>query len=194
MIDSPRSTSSSTVGRAGARNSVCQSTPNSACKLAFQPPAFARQQIVAIELLQGVPHPPQLGADRAPLGLAGMGRENQFDRQAVECLLHAPRPKSRPALKFGDRRPPAISESGLGSSSRLALAQHPHALPVFGDVGQVEKDAERPGDRAGLGVVEGGDSFGQLPFGLKRAAPPFAGQEPNLLDQFECGRAGQIAK
>ncbi len=116
-------------------------------------------------------------------------KTSSTDRLSSACCTAS---AEKPAcFQFGDRRRQRFG-NGFRIEPGLALPQHPHPLPVFGDVGQVEKDAERPGDGARLVVVEGGDFFGQLLFGLARAAAPFAGQQPDFLDQFQGGRAGQL--
>ena len=113
---------------------------------------FAGQEIGAVELLQAVPHPPQLCPDRPSLGLAGMGREDEFNRQPVERLLHVGGAQAE-RFQLGDA-------SGEGFANRLRrtlpfpLAEHPDPLPVLGDVDEVKIDAEGPGDGLRLGGVE----------------------------------------
>ena len=58
-----------------------------AADVILQPDTLAGEQVVAVELLQIVPHPPQLGANRASLRLAGVRREHELDRHSVDRPL-----------------------------------------------------------------------------------------------------------
>ncbi len=107
--------------------------------------------------------------------------------KAVEDFLHA-LGRQAAALQFADPGGHRFRDR-LRIALSLALAKHPHPLPVFGDVGQIEKDAERPSHRAGLVVVEPGDLSSQVALGGGAAGPPLPGQQPNALHQIESGGA-----
>ena len=119
-----------------------------------------------------------------------MRGEHQFDGQPVERTLHH---LGRVVFLFElrDRGP-----KGFGKRRRIALflarSEHAHSLAIFGDVRQIKKNAERPGDDAGRRVVDGRNLRGQLFFGLRRTTAALQREPANLFDKFESGSARQI--
>ncbi len=92
-----------------------------------------------------------------------MGREHQLDRQSIEDLLH-PLGRHAAAGKFGEAGRNRLRDRGR-IALPFALPQHAHPLPILGNVGQVEKDAERSRHGPGLAVAEPGNHGGQLALG-----------------------------
>jgi hypothetical protein len=65
----------------------------------------------------------------------------------------------------------------------LPVAEHPHPLPVFGDVDQVEEHAQGPGHDRRLAVVKAGDPGIERGLGRLLAGPPGPGQPADFLGQ-----------
>ena len=143
--------------------------------------AFAGQEVAAVEFLQAVPHPSELRPDRSALGLAGVGRKDEFDCKSVERLLHLRRRKAA-GLEFGDAGRERFADR-FGRPFTFPLAEHANPLPVLGDVDQIEIDAEGPGDALRLGRVERLDPGGQSPLGIMATRATVAGERADFLDQ-----------
>jgi len=79
------------------------------------------------------------------------------------------------------------------ASSAIRVPQHPHPLTVFGDVGEVEKDAERPGHTARLRCVERLDPGREPPLGVVVTGTTVTSEAPHLLDEREGFRARECA-
>ena len=74
----------------------------------------------------------------------------------------------------------------------LALTKHADPLPVLGDVGEIEEDAERPGHDGRLLLVERLDPSGERGLRVVAALSPLAGQTADLLDEGVRPRAGEF--
>lgn len=57
-------------------------------EVGFEIAAFAGNEIRPVKLLERLAHAAEFGADGAALGFAGVGREDEFNREALEGLLH----------------------------------------------------------------------------------------------------------
>ena len=119
-----------------------------------------------------------------------MGREDEFDRETVERLLHIGRREAE-RLELGDARGQRFADR-LRRPLPLSLPEHADPLPILGDVDQIEIDAEGAGDALRLGGVERFDLCRERPFGVVPAGATVAGKAANLLHQSERLLAGQL--
>ena len=152
-----------------------------AADIGLDPGAFAGEEIGPIKLLESVAHPPQLRADRAPFRLAGVGGEDELHREPLERGGDVGGAEAE-RLQLADRR-----SRGFGGRFRVAIAfpfpQHPNALPVLGDVGEIEIDRERLGHEPGPDDVEPLDAFGERRLGPLLAGPTVVGERSDPLHQ-----------
>ena len=74
----------------------------------------------------------------------------------------------------------------------FAVPQHPHPLPVLGDIGQVEEDAERLRHDSRLGGIERFNAFGQSRLSPMLAGPAIPRQHADLFDEIEGLTTGQF--
>ena len=117
-----------------------------------------------------------------------MGGEDQLDREAVEGPLHLGGGHASGGQLL-NRRGQRFPE-GLRMTEPLPVAEHPHPLPVFGDVGQIEKYREGAGHDPSLRDVEARDFVGQQGLGLMHAEAAVAGQPADVGHQRRGFRAG----
>jgi len=155
--------------------------------LGLEPPSFAGQKVGMVEGLEALPHPPQLGPDASPLGLAGVGGEHELHAQPVKRGLDGVG-RQTPLLKLGHAAGERLLERQR-IPLPLPVPQHADPLPILGDVHQIEEHAEGPGDDLSLPVVEAGDPLVEGDAGCLVAGPPIAGQAADFLNQRECLRA-----
>ena len=152
-----------------------------AADIGLDPGAFAGEEIGPVELLEGVAHPPQLRADRAPLRLAGVGGEDELHREPLERGGDVGGAEAE-RLQLADRR-----GRGFGRRFRVAITfpfpQDPDALPVLGDVGEIEIDRERFGHEPGLDDVEPLDALGERRLGPLLPGPAVVGKRPDPLHE-----------
>ena len=110
-----------------------------------------------------------------------MRREHELHVQPVEDLLHLGGGHSE-FTQFGDSGRERFTER-FGMPESLAVAKHPHPLPILRDVREVEEDAERPSRHRRLPVVEGFDPRDEGGFGFVSALAAVAGEAADLLHQ-----------
>ena len=152
---------------------------------------LARKKVVGVELLKALSHPPELGADGSPLGLARMSGEHEFHRKPVEHLLHVISRRAE-RLQFGDPGGERFAER-VGMKVSLALTKHADPLPVLGDVGEIEEDAERAGHDGRLLLIERLDPGGERGLRVVAALSPLAGQtassprQPAIVATIQAG-------
>ena len=111
-----------------------------------------------------------------------MGGEDELHREPLERGgdVGSAEPER---LQFANRR-------GRGFSRRFRmavafpLAEHADALPILGDVGEIEVDRERLGHESGLDDVEPLDAFGQRRLGPLLAGPAVVGERPDPLHEL----------
>ncbi len=150
---------------------------------------FFRRQRGKVQPGQRTRDAPQLGQDRAPLGLRGMRGENGLHVEPVEQPLHLGRPDTV-ACQLTDRRAHALAHGpALGRGPERPLVEHPHPLLFFGQVDQLEVSREGLDHAAGLGQGKAVRQPEQLFAGSRVAGPAAFGQRPHLLDAFEQGAA-----
>ena len=137
-----------------------------------------RQQIVAVERLQALPHAAELCADRPPLRLARMGREHQLHREPVDQPLHLVGRRAGGSQR-GDPGHERFPER-LRMLLPLPFPQHAHPLAVFRDVREVEEDRKGPGDDPRLGDGEPLDPGGERPLGIRQPLAAVAGKPADL--------------
>ena len=77
----------------------------------------------------------------------------------------------------------------LGIRLRFAAAERPHTLPIFGQIRQLQKRAERPHDDPQLFEREACEQLAQLLVGRRLAAGELPGQAADVFDQIERGFA-----
>jgi hypothetical protein len=112
-----------------------------------------------------------------------VGRENELDGETVEGRLDVVGRDSL-FLKIGDPAGERLDE-WLRITFPFTIPQHTNTLAVLGDVDEIEKDAERPGDHPGLPFIEACNPFVER--GLRRMVTPApgAGERADLLDEVE---------
>ena len=75
----------------------------------------------------------------------------------------------------------------------FAGSQDAHPVPILGQFGQIEKNAERAGDDASRRLIQRCDQLGQLTLRVRRAGSPIARNFANLFDAIQRLRTSQIA-
>ena len=153
----------------------------------FEVAALARDEVRAVKFLDGFAHAAEFGANGAAFGFAGMGGEDEFDREPVEGFLNLGGGEAL-SLKGGNAGPDGFAERLV---LEFALAQNADAMTVFGEIREIEEDGEGADDGLDLGFVEGGDALGELVFGGSVAGAAAAGELANVFYQLKRGRAGQ---
>ena len=145
------------------------------------------EQVTAIERLQRLAHPAQQAAERDPLGLRGMGREDGANVQAIQELLDLVGRTAGSAQGVDGR---ADRLAPLGREGRLVAApQHPHAIAILGQVDQFQVAAVHPHQLLEMIDVQ----VGQLPLDLRgglrvATAPPFGQSQQRLTKIQEFAR------
>ena len=75
----------------------------------------------------------------------------------------------------------------------FAGSQDAHPVPILGQIGQIEKNAERSGDNASRRLIERCDQLSQFRLGVRRAGSPITRNFANFFDMIQRLRASQIA-
>ena len=106
--------------------------------------------VVAVEL-RGDPQ--QRAGDRPPTSLGGVRREHRVDAHPREPVAHVER--------VGDLLDRVADTAGVDAAGELAVLdpQRPRALPLLGEVRQVQVHGDGPGQPRGRLLVEGGDDL-----------------------------------
>ena len=119
-----------------------------------------------------------------------MGCKHEFHREPVEHLLHVSGRRAQ-RFQFGDPGSQRFAER-FGVQAALSFTEHADALPVFGNVGKIEKDAECPCHDGGLLLVERLDPGRERRFRVVASLAALAGQTADLLDEGVGLRAGEF--